>query len=223
MRRVAVFGGTFDPVHFGHLTPVRRAMEVFRFDAVVFVPAGRPPHKLEEPMTAFAHRFAMLALATQPYDRFLVSDLESGRKGPTYTVDTLRRLNAQLSGEELYFLMGSDSFVQIRSWHRWRELPKLARLVVLHRPTVGEEELKAAAPAGLRPRLRRATPQVGSTGRDEPVDAIFLLDNEPVPISATILRSKLRRGEGVEGLVPDEVIRYIRKHRLYQDATLDGS
>lgn len=221
MRRVAVFGGTFDPVHCGHLAPVQHAVKVLRFDAVIFMPAGRPPHKLEEPTTAFAHRFAMLALATQAFDRFTISDLESGRRGPTYTVDTLRRLHAQRAGEDLYFLMGSDSFVQIQSWHRWRELPELARLVVLRRPTVEEEELRAAAPARWRQRLRRI-PQGDVSGHHEPSDAILLLDNEPLPISATALRARFRRSEGVEGLVPDEVARYIRKHRLYRDVTHDG-
>ena len=99
MKRVGFFGGTFDPVHLGHLVPAVRAFETFRFDALVFVPAASPPHKMGEPLTPFPHRFAMLALATQPYDRFLVSAIETERAGPTYTVDTLRLLLTRFAAE----------------------------------------------------------------------------------------------------------------------------
>jgi nicotinate-nucleotide adenylyltransferase len=216
MRRVGVFGGTFDPVHVGHLGPALRALATFRFDELVFIPAGDPPHKQGEPLTPFAHRFAMLALATQPYDRVFVSDLEQQRPGPTYTVDTLQLLRERHGSDRLYFLMGSDSFAQIATWHRWEELVELADLVVLHRATAWGDELAARVPARLRPLLERVEPDAGVRAPEPGRTRVYLLDHEPFPVSATLLRDRLRRGQPIGELVPQEVYRYIVKYHLYQ-------
>ena len=215
MRRVAFFGGTFDPVHLGHLVPAVRAFETFRFDMLVFVPAGHPPHKLAEPLTPFPHRFAMLALATQPYDRFLVSAVEAERDGPTYTVETLARLRQRFAAEQFYFLMGSDSFSQIGTWHRWEELVDQAHLVVLHRETVWGTELTERLPAGLLPRIRTIETFREVPDPDPATHRIYLLEHDPFPVSATDLRERLRLGLTIHELVPPEVHRYIVKHRLY--------
>ncbi len=224
MGRIGVYGGTFDPVHLGHLVPAVRALDTFLFDALVFVPAARPPHKQGEPLTPFSHRFAMLALATQPYERLLVSDLELDGNGPAYTVDTLRRFRARHPGDELYFIMGSDSFSQIGAWHRWEELVALAHLVVLHRATVWGEALRLRVPAALHAHLRVVEPfaEVPAPGRDERL--VYLLDHEPFPVSATHLRERLRQGFTIRELVPPEVFRYIVKYRLYaqEKRSIDG-
>jgi nicotinate-nucleotide adenylyltransferase len=215
VKRVGFFGGTFDPVHLGHLVPAVRAFETFRFDALVFVPAAQPPHKLGEPMTPFSHRFAMLALATQSYDHFLVSPIEVERTGPTYTVDTLRLLQGRFAAEQAFFLMGSDSFSQIGTWSRWEELVDLAHLVVLHRDTVWGEELLAKVPASLRPRICTVEPFLGVADPEGASHSIYLLAHEPFPVSATHLRERLRLGLTIHELVPPEVHRYIVKNRLY--------
>ncbi len=215
MRRIGFFGGTFDPVHLGHLVPAVRAFETFRFEALVFILAAHPPHRLGEPLTPFSHRFAMLALATQSYDHFLVSAVEAEREGPTYTVDTLRTLGQRLAVDQPYFLLGSDSFSQIGTWNRWEELADLAHLVVLHRNTVWGKDLESRAPERLRGRMEtvepfRVVPDPGSGER-----RIYLLEHEPFPVSATHLRERLRQGMTIHELVPPEVHRYIVKHRLY--------
>jgi nicotinate-nucleotide adenylyltransferase len=222
VRRLGVFGGTFDPVHLGHLVPAVRALEAFRLDTLTFIPAARPPHKLDEPLTAFSHRFAMLALATHPYEHFFVSDIELEGEGPTYTVDTLRRFRKSHGDGHLYFLMGSDSFSQIATWQRWEELVDLAHLVVLHRATVWGDELHARVPARLHPRLVPVEPF--SSVPDPPLDLrlVYLLDHEPFPVSATHLRERLRRGQTIGELVPPEVHRYIVKYRLYYDGEEHG-
>ena len=210
-----MFGGSFDPVHLGHLVPAVRALETFRFDALHFIPAGRPPHR-SDALTAFAHRFAMLALATAPYERFYVSDLELEGEGPTYTVETLRRFRDAVAAKHLYFLLGSDSFSRIATWHRWEELVELAHLVVLHRETVWADELRRAVPAALHARLRTVAPFAAV---DDPAPAerlIYLLDHEPFPVSGTSLRERLRAGTTIHELVPPEVHRYIVKYRLYR-------
>ena len=215
MRKVAFFGGTFDPVHLGHLTPAVRASETFGFDALVFVPTGQPPHKQGEPLTPFAHRFAMVALATQAHDAFLVSAVEADRPGPTYTFDTLCRLKEAFPAGRHYFLMGSDSFAQIGTWHRWSELPDLVRLVVLHRPTVWGDELAASAPAELRPRLRAVRGAADAADEGDRPNPIYLLEHEPFPIAASGLRDRVRSGLPIGEWVPPEVGRYVAKHGLY--------
>lgn len=219
MKRVGFFGGTFDPVHLGHLVPAVRAFETFRFDALVFVPTAQPPHKLGEPLTPFAHRFAMVALATQSYDQFLVSAIEAERSGPTYTVDTMRQLRDRFMAEQHFFLMGSDSFSEIGTWHHWEELLDLAHLVVLHRETVWGEELTAKVPAGLRSRMRTVEVFREVPDAEGALRSIYLLAHEPFPISATDLRERLRLGLTIRELVPPEVHRYIVKHHLYRQGS----
>ncbi|MBP1620683.1 MAG: nicotinate (nicotinamide) nucleotide adenylyltransferase [Acidobacteria bacterium] len=210
-----MFGGSFDPVHLGHLVPAVRALETFRFDALYFVPAGRPPHR-SRALAPFAHRFAMLVLATAPHDRLFVSDVELDGDGPTYTVETLQRFRRSTAADDLYFLLGSDSLAQIATWHRWQELVELAHLVVLHRDTVWSDELVAAVPAALRTRLRTVTPSASVPEPPPGQRGIYLLDHEPLPISATGLRERLRAGTAIDELVPPEVGRYIAKYRLYR-------
>jgi nicotinate-nucleotide adenylyltransferase len=215
MRRVGVFGGTFDPVHLGHLVPAVRALETFGLDALFFIPAACPPHKQGESLTPFSHRFAMLALATHPYERFFVSDLELQGDRPAYTVDTVRHFGERCPGEQLYFLMGSDSFSQIRTWSRWEELVDLVHLIVLHRATSWGEALLQRVPARLHSRLRTVEPFAEVPDPPARERLIYLLDHEPFPVSATHLRERLRRGRTIGELVPPEVHRYILKYKLY--------
>lgn len=215
MKRVAVFGGTFDPVHLGHLVPTVGAAETFGFSQVVFIPAYDPPHKRGAILAPYSHRFAMLALATQPYDRFFVSDLEMGRPGPTYTVDTLREFARRCPGVEVYFLLGSDSFSQINTWHRWEELVDLAHLVVLHRATVWGAELELRIPEKLKDRLRPV--KLFEPVADPPPGEklVYLLEHEPFPVSASLIRERLQAGQTISELVPPEVHRWIVKYGLY--------
>ena len=154
-QRIAVYGGSFDPFHTGHLVPTVRAQETFKFDAVHFVPAGNPPHKQGEPLTPITHRLSMVALATLPYERFFASDDEVFVDGPTYTVETVRRYRERYPRALLYFLLGSDSFSQIATWERWDELVDLAHLVVLHRAHIWGPELRERVPEELRSRSGR--------------------------------------------------------------------
>jgi len=215
MSRVAVFGGTFDPVHLGHLVPALRAVETFGFERLVFVPTARPPHKTGKPLTPFSHRFAMLALATQGYDRLYVSDMELAGEGPTYTVDTLRRCRGEFVGKEVYFLMGSDSFSQISTWHRWQELVEEAYLVILHRDTVWGDELRSRVPENLHPRLRRVETFVPVPDPPPGERLIYLLDHDPFPVSSSSLRERQGQNMTIGELVPPEVHRYLVKYRLY--------
>lgn len=222
MRRLGIFGGTFDPVHFGHLLPAIEVLKVFALDTVVFVPAAAPPHKLKEPVTSFAHRFAMLALATTPHQGLVLSDLESTRSGPSFTVDTLREIRAGWGAEQLFFIMGSDSLAQITTWYRWPELVELAHLVVLRREPFWGAGLERHVPEILRPRLRLVSPsRAADLAAGEAGGWIFLLEHEPYPISATVVRQRLRAGEEPGDLLPPQVSRYALKNRVYHRGERD--
>jgi nicotinate-nucleotide adenylyltransferase len=212
--RVAIFGGSFDPIHFGHLVPTIRALETFQFDAVHMVPAGRPPHKQGHPLTPVIHRFTMVALATLPYARLYASDLEILAPGPSFTVDTVRRFRERHPDAAIYFLLGSDSFSQIGTWSRWQELVDLAHLVVLRRAHIWGPELERKVPSALLPRLVLTAPFAAVPDPEEPT--VYLLDHEPFPISATSIRDRLRRGLPISELVPHEVSSYIEKYGLYR-------
>jgi nicotinate-nucleotide adenylyltransferase len=213
-QRIAVYGGSFDPFHTGHLVPTVRAQETFKFDEVHFVPAGHPPHKLGEPLTPITHRFAMVALATLPFERFFASDDEVFVQGPTYTVETVQRYRDRFPDAVIYFLLGSDSFSQIATWERWDELVELAHLVVLHRAHIWGEDLRGRVPEELRARMVQIEPFARVP---DPVEqTVYLLNHEPFPISATVVRQRQRSGISIRELVPHEVYSYIEKYRLYR-------
>jgi len=213
-ERIAVYGGSFDPFHLGHLVPTVRAFETFQFEAVYFVPAGEPPHKSAEPLTPVTHRLAMVATATLPYPGFFASDAEVFTSGPSYTVDTLRRFVEKFSDKTVYFIMGSDSFSQIGSWDRWRELVDLAHLVVLHRAHMWGNKLIDRVPEEIRDRIEVVAPfEEVSDAEDK---TIYLLNHEPFPISGTSIRERQRLGLPIRELVPHEVFSYIEKYGLYR-------
>lgn len=213
-RRIAVYGGAFDPFHLGHLVPTVRAQETFHFEAVYFVPAGNPPHKLDEPLTPVTHRLAMVAMATLPYETFYTADDEVFATDFTYTVDTVRLYRERYPDAVLYFLLGSDSFSQIATWDRWQELVDLVHLVVLHRAHMWDDELERRVPAELVPRMKLVAPFEEVSDPD--TQTIYLLDHEPFPISGTLVRNRQSRGLPIRELVPHEVHSYIEKYCLYR-------
>jgi nicotinate-nucleotide adenylyltransferase len=212
-RRIAIYGGSFDPFHLGHLVPTVRAQETFHFEAVYFVPAGSPPHKDAAPLTAVTHRLAMVAMATLPYENFFTSDDEVFAPQPTYSVETVRRFQRQFPDSTLYFILGSDSFSQIGTWEHWEELVDSVHLVVLHRAHMWGRELEARVPARLRPRMRLAEPFEQVPDPEELT--VYLLNHEPFPISGTSIRNRQSRGLPIRELVPHEVHSYIEKYGLY--------
>lgn len=184
-----VFGGSFDPVHLGHLTVARAAADRLGLDRVHFVPAGQQPFKQGRQGASGAHRAAMLALALRQDRRFLLDQRELERHGPSYTVDTLRAMRAEFPSDHLCFLVGADAARELPQWHEAEALSALARIVVLTRP-------------GAR------APQDGL------IDGV--VEVPAVDVSASDIRRRVAAGESLEGLVPPEVARYIAKHGLYR-------
>jgi nicotinate-nucleotide adenylyltransferase len=213
-RRIAVYGGSFDPFHLGHLVPTVRAQETFHFEAVHFVPAGSPPHKLAAPLTPVTHRLVMVAMATLPYEGFYTSDDEVFAPQPTYSVETVGRFRDRYPDAILYFILGSDSFSQIETWERWEELVESVHLVVLHRAHMWGEDLARRVPERLQRRLRLVEPFEDVPDPDELT--VYLLNHEPFPISGTSIRNRQALGQPIRELVPHEVHSYIEKYGLYR-------
>lgn len=190
--RIGVFGGTFDPVHIGHLVVAERVRQDQVLDKILFVPCAIPPHKLDEEISTDRHRLEMLRLAVGGNPGFEVSDIELKRGGVSYTVDTLRELHERSPHAELFLLVGADN---IREFHTWREplrIAALATILVLTRPGY-----------------------VPSFDRDMPRDRIEVCEVPEIGVSATEIRRRICDGRGCRYLVPDAVIGYIADHGLY--------
>ncbi|MEU7715764.1 nicotinate-nucleotide adenylyltransferase [Micromonospora chalcea] len=193
IRRVGIMGGTFDPIHHGHLVAASEVADRFGLDEVVFVPTGQPWQKAEEAVTPAEDRYLMTVIATASNPRFQVSRVDIDRGGPTYTVDTLRDLHAEYGAKaQLFFITGADALERILSWKDLDEALELAHFIGVTRPGF---EL---------------------TDEHLPADSVSLVQVPAMAISSTDCRARVARGEPVWYLVPDGVVQYIAKRRLYQ-------
>lgn len=202
--RLGVFGGTFDPIHWGHLILAEQCREQRRLDKVLFVPAGQPPHKLAGQITAGKLRREMVELAIAGNATFAVSDVELRRPGPSYTVETLRELRREYAGDELFLLIGSDSLSELPQWRDPAKVAELASLVVVTRPGAPLTDLR-----GLEGVL--TAEQIGRVREN-------VVEMPLVGISATDLRQRVFEGRSVRYLVPRAVEMFIETHGLYQSA-----
>jgi nicotinate-nucleotide adenylyltransferase len=211
-RRIGLVGGTFDPPHFGHLALARSARDALRLDEVRLIPTGRSWQK-DDAGASPEQRLEMTRLAlrdVRPAEGILVDDREIRRGGPTYTVDTLLDLRAELGPEPMLVLvLGSDQLRNLPTWHRWQELFDHAHVAATQRERIGLDALPDAVEAALAQRGRDALP-------DTPAGSIVLFRMPAVPVSATALRAQLGRGERPDGLSPPTVLDYIDSNRLYR-------
>lgn len=192
--RLGVMGGTFDPIHHGHLVSGSEVASLFQLDEVVFVPTGTPWQKAESEVTPAEDRYLMTVIATASNPRFTVSRIDVDRDGPTYTIDTLRELRAQRGPDvELYFITGADALGNILTWRDADELFELAHLV-----------------GCTRPGHRLADPGL-------PDGRVSLVEIPALAISSTNCRDRVRRGEPIWYLVPDGIVQYINKRGLYRE------
>ena len=211
MAKTAVFGGSFNPIHTGHLLLADEVLELLGLDRVLFVPAALPPHKAPATLAPADDRFAMVALAAAAHPRFEVSDLELRRVGPSYTVDTLDELAR--NGDELYLVIGSETFLDLLSWREPRRIAHLARLVVVPRAGSLFDPETAAAQKVLREIGLDAFARV-QPGR-VPDRGVLIAHATSLPISASDLRARVREGRSLAYRMPEAVAAYIRARRLY--------
>jgi nicotinate-nucleotide adenylyltransferase len=219
--RLGILGGTFNPIHLGHLVLAESFRESLALDRVLFVPAGTPPHKAAPGIAPAVDRYAMAALAVAGHPAFATSDVEVRRSGPSYSVDTLEALAGEWPGERLFFLMGSDTFLDLLTWHTPERLTAWATLAVGYRAGSPFDPDSPAA-RGVLARLgrrawRRMAPGGGPADVIEAVapGEVLLVETRSLPVSAREIRALLAAGRSVRYLVPPAVADYIAQHRLY--------
>jgi nicotinate-nucleotide adenylyltransferase len=221
-RGIGLLGGTFDPIHVGHLAAAAVAREALDLDHVLLLPSNLPPHRAQ-PLASMPHRFGMVTLAVDREDGVIASDLELTATGPSYTSATLRRLHALgYPASQLFFITGADAFSEIATWREYPSFLDDAHFVVVSRAGRDATSVRASLPA-LAWRMIEVAP--GEHPPPVPGDGtrIFLL-NRPTPdVSSTAIRARAARGEPLEGLVPEAVARHIRRHGLYRNAHPDPS
>jgi nicotinate-nucleotide adenylyltransferase len=201
--RVGILGGTFDPIHLGHLEAAQAARQALSLDHVLLMPSRTPPHRTTEPRASAFHRFAMTALAIGGADGMVASDLELLRDGPSYTALTLAALHREgLTASQLFFVTGSDAFAEIGTWYDYPRFLGLANFAVISRPGTRVTELPPD-PQPLAP---------------EASTSVLFVDAATPDVSSTEIRRRLGDGERIDGLVPAGVAAHIRRHRLYASA-----
>jgi len=227
---LALFGGTFDPIHRGHLEVARAAARRFQLREVHFVPAHVPPHKKGRPYSDYAHRYAMVALATAGEKDFIPSLLEAPEPGggPSYSVETVRRVRAKLGkSDRLFFLIGMDAFLDIATWREPVELMRLAEFIVASRPGFSLADVAAALPESLRPpeKVRRAFQKRPAAAGTLVLSGVtlHLLDEVQVPLSSTRVREAAAAGRNLTRDVGAAVAAYIKKTHLYREKPARGS
>ena len=217
-RRIGILGGTLDPIHCGHLAAAAAARDAFGLAVVLLLPSRIPPHRAVQPLASPFHRFAMAALAVSGLPGLVASDDELRLEGPSYTADTLDRLRARgYAPSQIYFITGADAFADIATWKRYPEVLQLANFVVVSRPGHSIDALSSLLP-DLAGRMRKG----GADGASGENPLIFLLQAGTPEVSSTIIRRRLRRGEGITGLVPALVETHVIQHSLYQADQLHG-
>jgi nicotinate-nucleotide adenylyltransferase len=220
-QSVALYGGSFDPIHSGHLAVARAALRRFSLDRIYFIPSGLPPHKQRRRLAAFPHRLAMVALACSDHEEFVPSLAEAGEDMGghqiSYSVDTVRHFRHQMhAAERLYFIMGADQFLEIATWKDYETLLESCDFIVANRPGFDIGMLRLVIPPDLLGRHKAAA-------APEDPDAILLRRTTVYPlttvsshVSATEIRRRIRHDEPISGLVPPRVEEYIQKQALYR-------
>jgi nicotinate-nucleotide adenylyltransferase len=210
-RRLGVLGGTFDPIHFGHLDAGDAARAALGLDEVLVLPSHDPPHRPVDPHASAFHRFALAALAIDGREGWRCSDLETARDGPSYSADTLRALHAcGWPRSQIFFILGADAFAEIATWREFPAVLDLAHFAVIARSGTTLEAAASRTPA-LRPRMRHA-----AEARGQLVDpALFLVEAQTRDVSSTAIRARLAAGLPIDDLVPAAVARHILAHHLY--------
>jgi len=209
VKPLGILGGTFDPIHYGHLRPAQEALRALDLGEIRVIPAAMPPHR-RAPVASAAQRLRMAELAATDLPGFVVDDRELRRGGLSYTVLTLESFRQELGDRPLCLLLGMDAFEGIETWHQWSRLPELAHLVVMTRPG-WTFPAAAALPDWARDRAARDARELIRTAAGR----VYFQSVTPQDISATRIREAIARGQPVNGLLPFAVLDYIRQNRLY--------
>jgi len=210
-----LFGGTFDPIHFGHLRAAQELIELLSLDCVVFIPAFLPPHKTDRVISSFEHRLQMVRLAVSDNERFDFSDVENQRPGKSYSIDTVRYfLNSHDEHLELYFITGQDAFDAITTWHQWDELLSLCHFVVMTRPGYENRGLSHILPEDVA--AGYVYNDLNDCFQGPQGNRVYFRKTTFLDISSSAVRQSIQQGLSVQYLVPDRVILFMNEKNLYR-------
>jgi nicotinate-nucleotide adenylyltransferase len=211
--KIGIFGGTFNPIHFAHLRIVEEIRETFALSKVIFVPAATPPHKPLADDLSFAERVKMVGLAVQGNPHFTVSDLEGQREGKSYSIDTLRVFREKYPTDELFLIMGSDSFADFKSWKNYSAIFSCCNIVTISRPGT-RLFLNQALPVDIAHEFCYHESQNRLSHRSG--YSVYSIEGTQLDISSTAIRSLLRQGKSIKYLLPVTVEQYIKQQRFYE-------
>lgn len=211
--KVGIIGGTFNPIHLAHLRIAEEVRDSLGLARVVFIPASSPPHKPLAGEIPFAHRLAMVRLAVQDNPAFSVSKMEEERGGRSYSIDTLRALRSDHPDDEFFFIIGSDSFLEIGTWHEFAAIFACCNLVVVERPGTAIADLEAVLPAAVTAEFSYLPAEHRLVHRSG--YSVHYLHGIPFDISSSAIRERARQGRSLRYLVPSTVEHYIKEQRLY--------
>lgn len=203
-KKIGIMGGTFNPIHNGHLVTAQEALSQFKLDMVVFIPTGNPPHKIENEVASTEDRYIMTVIATSSNSNFFVSRMEIDRKGKSYTIDTVRQLK-KIHGKDslLYFITGADAILEILTWKNADEIVLLCKFIAATRPGYDLSRIE-----DLKKRLFNNTEAVDKK--------IYIMEIPALSISSTDIRNRVRHNRPIDYLLPEGVSNYILKHGLYK-------
>ena len=215
-RAIALFGGTFDPIHAGHLAVAQAALRRLNLDTIHFIPSARPPHKAKRELTPYLHRYAMVALACAEHGAFIASAAEAGPDGPgahaIYSIDTVRKFHREGAHEHLFFIVGADCFLEIPTWKSYEALLDSCDFIIASRPGFRLDALRLVIPPKLLGRTRTHDAHTISLRRTK----VHLLSTVASHVSSTEIRRRRRNGQSIHGLVPPRVEEYILEQALYR-------
>jgi len=212
-----LLGGTFDPIHTGHLRCAEEILEIFDLNRIIFVPASKPPHKIHGDITSFHHREQMITLAIEGNPVFSFSDVEKRRENTSYSVETVEYiLKKYMENLELYFILGQDAFHAIQTWKEWEKLLLLCNFVVMTRPGYENKGLKGILPASFASGFTYDDHKKGFRGPTGHV--IFFREVTFLDISSSDIRQRVKQGKSIKFLVPESIRHYIAKNSLYKNA-----
>ncbi|MDY0189834.1 MAG: nicotinate-nucleotide adenylyltransferase [Desulfuromonas sp.] len=211
--KTGIIGGTFNPIHNAHLKIATELLEYCQLDRVIFIPAALPPHKHAAKIVAFEHRLQMVRCAISAQRQFEVSDIERQRGGKSYSVDTLKQLHQRYPADEFYFLIGMDSFINIATWHKYKQLFTLCNLVIAQRPGATKPEQPPELPVAIRQQFCYDAKL--DLYRHKSGHRLIFLQETFLDISSTQIRKKIAQQQPIETLLPAPVAQYIHAHKLY--------